>query len=59
MALSGVYDLMPIHTHHYYPSVLTVSIGQPIETAGMTMQQVDELTERLRAAIDALRKPRS
>jgi 1-acyl-sn-glycerol-3-phosphate acyltransferase len=57
IALSGVYDLMPIHTHHYYPGELTVSIGQPIETAGMTMQQVDELTARLRAAIDALRKP--
>ena len=58
MALSGVYDLLPIHTHHLYPGELTVSIGQPIETAGMTMHQVDELTARLRAAIDALRKPR-
>ena len=57
MALSGVYDLMPIHTHHFYPGELTVSIGQPIDTAGMTMRQVDELTARLRAAIDALRKP--
>jgi hypothetical protein len=37
---------------------LTVSIGPPIETAGMSMHQVDELTARLRAAIDALRKPR-
>jgi 1-acyl-sn-glycerol-3-phosphate acyltransferase len=59
IALSGVYDLMPIHTHHYYPGTLTVSIGQPIKTAGMTMRQVDELTARLRAAIDALRRPRS
>jgi len=57
IALSGVYDLMPIHTHHYYPGTLTVSIGKPIETAGMTMRHVDELTARLRAAIDALRKP--
>jgi 1-acyl-sn-glycerol-3-phosphate acyltransferase len=57
MALSGVYDLMPIHTHHYYPGQLTVSIGHPIETAGMSMRQIDELTARLRAAIDALRKP--
>jgi 1-acyl-sn-glycerol-3-phosphate acyltransferase len=59
MALSGVYELMPIHTHHYYPGKLTVSIGQPIETAGMTMRQVDELTTRLHAAIDALRKPQA
>jgi len=57
MALSGVYDLLPIHTHHLYPGELTVSIGPPIETAGMTMHQVDELTARLRAAIDALRHP--
>jgi len=47
---------MPIHTHHYYPGTLTVSIGQPIETAGMSMRQIDELTARLRVAIDALRK---
>ena len=55
MALSGVYELMPIHTHHYYPGELSVSIGEPIETVGMTMQQVDELTARLRAAIETLR----
>jgi|CZKF01.1.fsa_nt_gi 1-acyl-sn-glycerol-3-phosphate acyltransferase len=57
IALSGVYDLMPIHTHHFYPGELTISIGQPIVTAGMTMHQVDELTAHLRAAIEALRKP--
>jgi 1-acyl-sn-glycerol-3-phosphate acyltransferase len=55
IALSGVFELMPIHTRHYYPGELTVSIGQPIVTAGMTIRQVDELTARLRAAIDALR----
>jgi 1-acyl-sn-glycerol-3-phosphate acyltransferase len=59
IALSGVYELLPIHTHHFYPGKLTVSIGQPIETAGMTMRQVDELTARLRAAIESLRKPQS
>jgi 1-acyl-sn-glycerol-3-phosphate acyltransferase len=57
IALSGVFELMPIHTHHYYPAELTMSIGHPIETAGMTIHQVDELTARLHAAIDALRKP--
>jgi 1-acyl-sn-glycerol-3-phosphate acyltransferase len=55
MALTGVYDLLPIHSHHFYPGELTVSIGKPIETAGMTMQQVDELTARLRASIETLR----
>jgi hypothetical protein len=36
-----------------------VSIGPPIETAGMTLQQVDELTARLRAAIEALCLPQA
>jgi 1-acyl-sn-glycerol-3-phosphate acyltransferase len=54
IALSGVYELLPVHTHHFFPGQLTVSIGKPIETTGMTMQQVDELTERLREAIQGL-----
>jgi 1-acyl-sn-glycerol-3-phosphate acyltransferase len=57
MALSGVYDLLPIHTHHFYPSDLTLNVGEPIETTGMTVRQTDELTARLRAAVDALRQP--
>jgi len=57
IALSGVYDLLPIHTHHFYPGVLTVSVGEPIETKGMTMRQTDELTARLREAIGSLREP--
>jgi len=54
VALSGVYDLLPIHTHHFYPSELTLSVGTPIETKGMTVRQTDELTERLRAAIEMM-----
>jgi hypothetical protein len=50
---------MPIHSFHFYPGQLTVNIGHPIETAGMTMRQVDELTARLRAAIEVLRQSQS
>jgi 1-acyl-sn-glycerol-3-phosphate acyltransferase len=59
MALSGVYDLLPIHTHHFYPADLTLSVGEPIETTGMTVRQTDELTARLCAAVDGLRQPRA
>jgi 1-acyl-sn-glycerol-3-phosphate acyltransferase len=55
IALSGVYDLLPIHTRHFYPGKLTLTVGEPIETTGMTPRQTDELTERLRAAIQDLR----
>lgn len=51
MALTGVYNLLPIHTHHFYPGKLTLSVGRPIETKGKTVRQTDELTEQLRAAI--------
>jgi len=58
MALSGVYELLPIHTRHFFPGEVTLSVGEPIETAGMTLRQSEELTGRLRAAIELLRLPR-
>ena len=54
VALSGVYDLLPIHTHHFYPSKLTLRAGEPIETKGMTVRQTGELTERLRGEIQEM-----
>ena len=51
IALSGVYDLLPMHTRHLYSGKLTLTAGEPIDTTGMTIRQTDELTERLRAAI--------
>lgn len=57
IALSGVYDLLPIHTRHFYPGPLTLAVGEPIPTTGLTTRQVDELTVRLRAAIEAMLHP--
>jgi 1-acyl-sn-glycerol-3-phosphate acyltransferase len=51
VALSGVYDLLPIHNSHFYPCSVTLMAGEPIDTSGMTPRQVDELTERLRGEI--------
>lgn len=56
VALSGVYDLLPIHTHHFYPGEVTMSVGEPIDTTGMLLRQAEELTERLRSEIDQLQK---
>jgi 1-acyl-sn-glycerol-3-phosphate acyltransferase len=55
IALSGVYDLLPIHTRHFYSTQLTLAAGEPIATTGMTIRQTDELTAQLREAIEALR----
>jgi 1-acyl-sn-glycerol-3-phosphate acyltransferase len=54
IALSGVYDLLPIHTRHLYPGELALTAGAAIDTKGMNIRQTDELTERLRAAIQEL-----
>jgi 1-acyl-sn-glycerol-3-phosphate acyltransferase len=57
IALEGVYDLLPIHTHHFYPGPVTVHVGEPILTKGMTVRQTEELTARLRAAIQRMLEP--
>jgi 1-acyl-sn-glycerol-3-phosphate acyltransferase len=54
IALSGVYDLLPIHTSHFYPCTVSLIAGEPIDTTGMTVRQVDELTDRLRTEIARL-----
>jgi 1-acyl-sn-glycerol-3-phosphate acyltransferase len=59
IALSGVYDLLPIHTRHFYPGPLTMTVGEPILTDGLTARQTDELTERLRVAIESMLQPDS
>jgi 1-acyl-sn-glycerol-3-phosphate acyltransferase len=60
IALSGVYDLLPIHTKHFYPCRLTVRVGEPIETTGMHIRQNVELTDRVRNIIEDMRiKPAS
>ncbi len=57
IALSGVYDVLPIHTAHLYPGPVTLSVGEPISTKGVHLRQADQLTARLRAAIEDLREP--
>jgi 1-acyl-sn-glycerol-3-phosphate acyltransferase len=54
IALSGVYDLLPIHTRHFYPGELTLAVGKAIETTGMTPRDTDALTQRLRSVIQDL-----
>ncbi|MDR3724869.1 MAG: lysophospholipid acyltransferase family protein [Terracidiphilus sp.] len=55
MALVGVFDLLPIHTRHLYPGPVTLTVGEPIDTCGMSVRQVDELTARLRNTIQELK----
>ncbi len=56
IALIGVYDLLPIHTRHFYTThaPLKLIIGKPLVTAGRTLRESDALTEELRLAIAEL-----
>ena len=54
VALVGVYDLLPIHTHHFYPRPMKLIAGEPIATEGRTMRDVDALTAEMKEAIARL-----
>ena len=54
VALVGTFELLPIHTHHFRPRPVKLIVGLPIDSAGYTVRQVDELTERLRQEIQIL-----
>ena len=56
IALIGVYDLLPIHTRHFYPShtPLKLAFGPAIPTAGRSPRDAEALTEELRQAIAQL-----
>ena len=51
MAIIGTHELLPIHTSVFHPVPVTLAVGQPIETTGMTTRQIDELTSRVRDEI--------
>jgi len=60
VALVGVYDLLPMHTRHFYHAprtarkTLKLVVGKPIDAQGLTLRDSDTLTARLRAAIAEL-----
>jgi 1-acyl-sn-glycerol-3-phosphate acyltransferase len=58
IALIGVYDLLPIHTLHFYPAPdgtpIKLIFGPPIPTTGRSPRESELLTQELRDAIAAL-----
>jgi 1-acyl-sn-glycerol-3-phosphate acyltransferase len=47
MALIGTYELLPMHSMEFHPVPVTLVVGEPIETTGYSIKQVDELTARI------------
>lgn len=56
VALIGIRDVLPMHSHHMRPGKVTMRIGRPLETEGMPAAARVELTERLAGEIRALQQ---
>jgi len=54
MVIVGTYELLPMHTRHFFPQQVKLIAGEPIDTSSYTGKQVEELTERLRLEIGRL-----
>jgi 1-acyl-sn-glycerol-3-phosphate acyltransferase len=61
VALVGVYDLLPIHTRHFYPGrrPLKLIFGSAISTHGRTPRESEALTEELHQSIAQLLRQHS
>jgi 1-acyl-sn-glycerol-3-phosphate acyltransferase len=54
MALTGTYELLPMHARQFFPVPVVLAVGQPIDTSAYTLRNVDALTEVLRRTVSRL-----
>jgi 1-acyl-sn-glycerol-3-phosphate acyltransferase len=54
IAIEGSMQCMPAHMRPFRPGVVRIAIGAPIPTAGMSMDERDDLVRRAREAVVAL-----
>ncbi len=53
--VAGTYGILPKGSIRVRPSAVTVSVGEPIPTAGLTVEDREALRDRTRAAVARLR----
>jgi 1-acyl-sn-glycerol-3-phosphate acyltransferase len=54
VALVGTYELLPMNTYHIKCRPLEMRVGQPISTVGYTLRTMEELSDRVHAAVEDL-----
>ena len=54
VALVGTYELLPMDTYHIKCRPLEMRVGQPISTAGYTLRNMDELSDKVHEAVEDL-----
>jgi len=54
VALVGTYELLPMNTYHIKCRPLEMRVGEPISTTGLTMKDLEALSERVKKAVEDL-----
>lgn len=54
VALLGTYELLPMNTYHIKSRPLEMRVGEPIPTAGLTLQEMEDLSARVQKAVEEL-----
>ena len=54
VALVGTYELLPMNTYHIKCRPLEMRVGEPISTTGMTMRDMEAVSEKVRKAMEDL-----
>ena len=54
IALLGTFDLLPMNTYHIKCQPLEMRVGEPISTTGLTLQDTDAVSAKVRNAIQIL-----
>ncbi|MGA3088632.1 MAG: lysophospholipid acyltransferase family protein [Terriglobales bacterium] len=54
IVLVGTFDLLPMNTYHVKCQPLEMRVGEAISTAGLSVRDTDEVSAKVKAAIEAL-----
>ncbi len=54
VALVGTYELLPMDTYHIKCRPLEMRVGEPISTTGLTMRDLETLSEKVQKAVEEL-----
>jgi len=54
IALRGMHELLPMNTYHIKPRPLEMRVGAPISTAGLTLDDLDALTAKVKFEMEAM-----
>jgi 1-acyl-sn-glycerol-3-phosphate acyltransferase len=54
VALVGTYDLLPMNTYHIKCRPLEMRVGKPISTAGLTLRDMQTLSDKVQQELESL-----